>query len=263
MTTATDELGVVDPTPRTGIAGLVGRPVHLELRSRFEQRDLRRSPLWNGEGFPEGRGRPLLVIPGFMATARSAASLLHVARAAGWRAELAAVGRNSGPAYTSVEAAENDLDRLFRAHGGPLTIIGHSRGGQFARVLAVRHPDKVDRVVTVGAPLRVKYPWFAVVKVPAEVLDRVHRAGVFGPVYPDREDEVDRDRYRPFPSGVDLISIYSRNDGIVDWRTCTDPAATMVEISASHLGLISSIAGLTAIAEALVRPFDGEHRGAG
>lgn len=242
--------------PRTGVAGWFGRPFHLEVRTRFEQRELRRSPLWQGQDLPHGAGRPALVIPGFMATRRSATSLLHVLDQAGWEAIPADVGRNSGPAYHSVEAAERDLLRIHETHGTKVTVIGHSRGGQFARILGVRHPDKVAQVVAVGAPLLLKYPWFALVKVPAELLDRTWRAGAFGPVHPDREDAVDNDRYRSFPDDVDFVSIYSRNDGIVDWRACIDPAAELMEVSSSHLGLISGVAGIRAIATALARQDD-------
>ncbi|MFT7601878.1 MAG: triacylglycerol lipase [Acidimicrobiales bacterium] len=237
------------PDPRKGLKGMVGRPVFLEARAPFELRALRRSPLWQGEGVPAGNGRPVLVIPGFMSGATKASALAHVLRAADWDVEVADVGRNAGPAYTGVDAGAVGLERLMDRTGERVTIVGHSRGGQMGRVLAVRTPHLVRKVIAVGAPLRTKYPPFVVVKVPAETLDRVWRSGVFGPVDLEREQEVDNDRYRPFPSDVELVSIYSRNDGIVDWRYSFDHDAHMVEISGSHLGLINSILSIQAIIE--------------
>ncbi len=239
------------PTPKKGLAGWLARPFWRETRAPFERRALHRSPLWRGEGVPEGHGRPILIIPGFMAGTHKAQPLRHVLEAAGWHPLVADVGRNAGPAYHAVESAELGLEALVEATGHPVTVIGHSRGGQFSRILAVRHPHLVERVITIGAPLRTKYPPFVVIKVPAETLDRVWRSGAFGVIAPEREQAVDDDRYRPFPESVELVSIYSRDDGIVDWRYCFDPSARMVEISASHLGLINSIAGIAAIAEAL------------
>ncbi len=239
--------------PQSGLAALFGRPVVLEARSPYEQRALRRSKLWTGDGVPHGRSRPMLIITGFLAAPRSARSLLHVMSSAGWAAEAAAVGRNSGPAYVGLDAAEADLHRIHGETGERVTIVGHSRGGQFARILAVRHPHMVAQVVAVGTPLLVKYPGFAAVKVPAEVLDKSWRAGAFGQVYPDREHQVDQDRYAEFPPGIDFVSIYSRTDGIVDWRTSIEPAAHSIEVNASHRGLINGVAGITAIAEALGR----------
>ncbi len=243
--------------PRSRLAEWFGRPVHLEARSPFEQRMLRRSPLWRGHGVPIGRSRPVLVVPGFLAGPRSARSLSHVLSTAGWQVETAAVGRNSGPAYLGVAAAEADLHRLFEATGRKVTVIGHSRGGQFARVLAVRHPGVVAQVIAVGTPLRVKYPDFAPVKVPAEVLDRTWRAGAFGEVHPHLESDVDRDRYAAFPADIDFVSIYSRSDGIVDWRSSIESAARPMEVVASHRGLINGVAGLEAIAVALDRQAAG------
>lgn len=223
----------------------------MELRALYALRDLRRSPLWRGEGLPEGRDRPLLIIPGFMAAPGGSEPLLHCLSRAGWKARIADVGRNAGPAYVGVDEAERTLLELSK--DGPVTIVGHSRGGQFARILAVRHPELVTQVVAVGTPLTIKYPWFAVVKIPAEVLDRCWRAGMFGEVHPDREDEVDRDRHAAFPAEVELVSIFSRNDGIVDWRASIEPAAVLMEISASHFGLIKCVSGVAAIGQALAR----------
>jgi hypothetical protein len=49
------------------------------------------------------------------------------------------------------------------------------------------------------------------------------------------------------------VSIYSRDDRVVDWRSCADPGARHREISTTHAGLVSSTAALTAVAEELHR----------
>ncbi len=246
-----DPVTEADAPPRTGFAGWFGRPVFLEARSPFESRALRRSPLWDGHGVPDGRRRPVLVIPGFMASPKSADALVQVLRSANWTAEIANVGRNSGPAYSGLEQAGNDLFDLIDRYGRPVTVIGHSRGGQFARILGVRYPELVTGVIAAGAPLLTKYPRFAPVRIPIEMLEMTWRRGTFGPVYPDREAAVDRDRFRPFPNEVRFTSIYSRTDGIVDWRACLDPAADLIEVSASHTGMINSVPGVRAVAQVL------------
>ena len=40
-----------------------------------------------------------------------------------------------------------------------------------------------------------------------------------------------------FPSDVGFTALYSRTDGVVDWRACLDPAAEQIEVRASHLGM--------------------------
>lgn len=241
------------PLPRRGLRAWFGRPVFLEARSPFELKALRRHSLWWGQGIPHGRDRPILVIPGFLARSTSADSLVRILELAGWRARIADVGRNSGPAYAGVESSEHDLHRLFDDAGEPVIVVGHSRGGQFARILAVRYPEMIRQIITLGSPLVLKYPRFAPVRVPIEALEMTWRRGAFGSVNPQREDEVDRDRFVDFPSTVDFVSIYSRTDGFIDWRASLDPAATLMEVSASHLGLINSVAGVQAITDALDR----------
>lgn len=209
--------------------------------------------MWQGVGIPQGHGRPILIIPGFLAGKRSAVGVHHVLSAAGWNAVVAPVGRNAGPAQHSIDRSEEALFQLGERTGEKVRIIGHSRGGQFGRMLAVRNPQIVEQVVGVGTPLTVKYPSYLVVKVPAEVLDKAWRKGAFGYVDVEREQAVEDQRYLPFPDEVDLVSVWSRTDGIVDWRLSLEPGAANIEVNASHLGLFNSVSGIRGIATALAR----------
>jgi hypothetical protein len=55
-----------------------------------------------------------------------------------------------------------------------------------------------------------------------------------------------------------LVSIYSRSDGIVDWRACLDPAAEHVEVRASHIGMAVNGEVYAAVGAALEH-FDAGH----
>ena len=55
----------------------------------------------------------------------------------------------------------------------------------------------------------------------------------------------------PWPADLPYVSIYSRRDGIVDWRACLDPAAEHVEVDASHCGMAAHGGTYEAIAAAL------------
>jgi hypothetical protein len=41
----------------------------------------------------------------------------------------------------------------------------------------------------------------------------------------------------PFPGGIRFASVYSRSDGVVDWRACLDPAARHIEVHSTHVGM--------------------------
>lgn len=120
-------------------------------------------------------------------------------------------------------------------------------------MLAVLHTDDVHQVISLGTPLTVKYPSYLVVKLPAEALDKLWRKGAFGHVDIQQEQRVDDLRDLPFPDDVDLVSVWSRSDGIVDWRLSLEPAAASIEVRSSHLGLINSVSGIEGIATALSR----------
>jgi len=41
----------------------------------------------------------------------------------------------------------------------------------------------------------------------------------------------------PLEPAMPTLAVYSRSDGIVDWRACLDPYAECVEIEGSHCGM--------------------------
>ncbi len=55
----------------------------------------------------------------------------------------------------------------------------------------------------------------------------------------------------PLAADIGFTSVYSRSDGIVDWRSCLDPAAEHVEVSASHIGMAVNPQVFRAVAGAL------------
>jgi hypothetical protein len=55
----------------------------------------------------------------------------------------------------------------------------------------------------------------------------------------------------PLPHHIDELSIYSRDDGVVDWRTCLRNDATSLEVRGTHVGLICNPAVYRALAQLL------------
>tara|TARA_Y100000815_G_C13264963_1_gene470751 strand:- start:575 stop:1132 length:558 start_codon:yes stop_codon:yes gene_type:complete len=78
------------------------------------------------------------------------------------RRTLDAAGYDAYPARISAmmtgitqaffDRAEARLDQIWCETGQPVTLIGISLGGLYARVLAQRHPHKVALVMTLGTP---------------------------------------------------------------------------------------------------------------
>src|SRR5260370_18586653 len=69
-----------------------------------------------------------------------------------------ALGRNTGPTEEVVAGLPRAvLDHAERT-GRPVSLIGWSLGGIYAREMARRHPRKVRQVITLGSPYALRDP---------------------------------------------------------------------------------------------------------
>jgi triacylglycerol lipase len=64
----------------------------------------------------------------------------------------------------------------------------------------------------------------------------------------------------PMPADVGFTAIYSKRDGIVDWRACVDPLAVPVEVTASHCGMALDPRVIDHVSAALHRQIDSGQR---
>jgi triacylglycerol lipase len=218
-------------------------PLWRESRVGLEAARLFRSPVWRGDGVPAGEGRPVLLVPGFMAGDGSLRTLTTWLRANGYWTSRAGIRANVGCSQDACERLERRAEALADRTGEKVAIIGQSRGGVLARAVAVRRPDLVSGIVTLGAPS------VSMLRVHPFVLLQVGLVGALGTgrvpglmslnclrgacCEPFRTDLPAQ-----FPSSVRYLSVYSRSDGIVDWHACLDPAADeLIEVRASHIGM--------------------------
>jgi triacylglycerol lipase len=238
------------------ITGGFGPPLWREARFGLETAALLRDPILRGEGVPEGRGRPVLLIPGFMAGDGSLAMMAAWLRRTGYRPSRAGMRANVDCSGTIATRLEERLEQLVAEQGRRAVVVGQSRGGSIARVLGQRRPDLVCGVVALGSPQLDPLAVHPLVRLQVEA---VARLGSFGaPGFFKRsclEGECCAsfwaDLPESMPSGVGLVTVYSKTDGIVDWRACLDPHGEQVEIDASHCGMAVSPAAWRAVAKAL------------
>lgn len=220
-----------------------GRPTWRELRAPGEARALRASPV----PLNDGAGRKVLVAPGFLGSSSSMAPLVDWLCTGGFDASIVALERNVRGSGWAVDQIVDALD----ASPEPTVLLGHSRGGQQARVAAMRRPDKIAHLITLGAPLTHTVPRHFALRGAVESLRLASRIGVYRPSDLDDEPAYVRDLAASFNVEVPWTSIWSRSDGFVAWQACVDPVATNVEVDCSHRGLIESIAAFEALAAAL------------
>jgi pimeloyl-ACP methyl ester carboxylesterase len=232
-------------------------PLWLESRWAAELGALSASPVFWGAGVAGGNGQHVLLVPGFLAGDPSLWVLASWLRRIGYRPMPSGINANVQCLADAVEQQSELAEREVIRCGSPIAVIGQSRGGVVATALAAARPELVSGVVALGSPLTDQ---MAIHPVVAAAVRRVAAFGDGGApgVFSSRclRGECCSDtwaRMSRLPDGVDLVSVYSRSDGIVDWRACLHPQAEHVEVKSSHVGMAAHPATYRVIAAALRR----------
>jgi triacylglycerol lipase len=209
---------------------------------------------------PRGdRGAPVVLVPGLLAGDASLRPARELLAAAGHEPHAAGIRLNVGCSEEAVGRLTAAVEALVERDGRRVALVGHSRGGHFARAVAARRPEVVSHAVSLGADLQAMFhcsaPTLAAVEGARRVLQRTGRA---------RREECLTYRCHctftagfqaPFPvDRVRLTSIYSKGDGVVRWQAQLVPYAACVEVTGSHVGLIFNRKSYRAIAMALAAP---------
>lgn len=222
--------------PAVAVAPLRGELRYgLELARLLAHRDFH-FPAWRAHS------PPVLLVPGFMAGDASLHMLSRWLRRRGSHTSGAGIVVNFDCAERTLGRIESRLRWLVERGEGRVVLIGQSRGGELARVAAVRNPDLVSTVVMLGSPvvgfLDVRASVLGAVRTVARLGD-LGMPGVFSSRCGDGEccAAFREDLSAPLPASVRGVSVYSRSDGIVAWESCLDPCSEHVEVSCSHGGM--------------------------
>ncbi len=213
----TDELPIAPPA---GAVRLRELTVALEpFRLAAQLGRLRRSP--------RGDRRLTVAIPGWKAPEGSMVPIRTFLRRVGHDARGWGMGVNGDDVEATGEAFLDRLGHLVHETGRPANLVGWSLGGVIARECARRRPDLVHRVVTFGTPA---------IGGPTYTLG----ASTYGEQECARIEALQHELDRTDPITVPVTAIFSRNDGVVDWRACIDRFSTRVhhvEVRSTHVGL--------------------------
>jgi pimeloyl-ACP methyl ester carboxylesterase len=224
----------------------------------LEVASLLRDPVFRGAGVLDAGGQPVFLVPGFLAGDDSLGVMTRWLRRTGHHTHKAGMRSNVSCSEEAVHRLEERVEALAECREQKVAIIGQSRGGNFARVIAVRRPDLVSGIVALGSPQLDPLAVHPFVRAPVFAVGALGTLGVPGLFRHSCRnghccESFWRDMEADFPSGVGYFSIYSRSDGIVDWHACLDPAAEHIEIQASHCGMAVSAQAYRVVAEVLTR----------
>lgn len=194
---------------------------------------------------PRGDGHPVVVLPGFLGSDAYNAALRRFLAGLDYRAHGWGLGRNLGPRPGVLEGLEERITALYDHYQTPVSLVGHSLGGIFAREIARRFPERVRQVISLGSP-------FGRGRLTASYPARLYMA--LNPGDELAEEESVLHEAPPVPT----TAIYSRGDGIVNWRTTVQrdghDFTQSVRVRGSHCGMTLNPAIWFLVAERLAQP---------
>src|SRR4051795_10133172 len=217
-------------------------PLWRETGAAREAAVLFQSSVWRGAGVAPGEDRPVLLIPGFLAGDGSLSTMTRWRRAGGYHTHRAGIRANVSCSEYACDRLEKRLEGFAEATGQRVAIIGQSRGGTFARALAVRRPELVSGIVTLGSPLRDQLAVHPLVRLNVGLVGALGTFGLRGMFSLDCLrgrccQELRAHVHDPLPDDVGFVSIYSKSDGVVRWQSCLDEDAEHAEVDSSHCGM--------------------------
>ena len=195
---------------------------------------------------PRGDGHPVFVLPGMGADDRSTEPLRRFLRGLGYRVHGWRLGANV-PSQDMIERLRDRLARLHAQDSRPMSLVGWSLGGIYAREIARTSSEAVRAVVTLGSPFRPMPGYESHAAPLARALARQRGMAV------PRTWSPGDDRPLPVPS----TSVFSLTDGIVPWQACVNAGSgphETIEVVGSHCGLGHHPAVLLVVADRLAQP---------
>jgi pimeloyl-ACP methyl ester carboxylesterase len=177
----------------------------------------------------------------------------------GYRPYFSGIGVNAECPNLLIQRRLNQtIEKALRDTGRKIHLVGHSLGGIIARSVAGERPQDVASVITLVAPIRGTVANRTVLHAADAVRLRIlqeHGRGVLPDCYTGRCTCNFLDSlHRKVPKQMVETSIYTRHDGIVDWRYCRtmDPEID-VEVSGTHIGMAFNPTAYSIVAERLAK----------
>ncbi len=210
----------------------------------------------------KGDGHPVIILPGFLAhdvtTHITRKRLIEMGYSAyGWEN-----GQNLGFSNDTRMHLRDYVSKIYQQHDNrPISLIGHSLGGVFAREIAREFPDKIRSVISLGSPFGTTDDNNTTPKA----LRALHHF-LNADTAHITEEIMSGQGLTPPP--VPTTSVLSKQDGVVHWSASLNPSSPQSEnilIPSSHVGMIINPIALDIILNRLAqkegewKPYSSDH----
>jgi len=200
----------------------------------------------------KGDGRPVLLIPPYLGDDFSTSFVRRYLKSLGFTTYKWEMGFNMVKSHY-IPRLEEKLDDIYELHKQKVSIVGWSGGGIFAKIMANRHPNQVEQIVTIASPV-----WGVMeMKTPVYGILEFFR----GKSLKERNQRF-LDELEPIPE-VPVTCIYTKTDGLVPWKHCMEAEnyrddIKNIEVFGSHSGLGANASVLLLVANALSANIKGK-----
>jgi len=225
---------------------------------------LHATPVYYGFGVPRGDDSAVVIIPGFLGTDLYLMELHGWLRRIGYRPYFSGIGINAECPNLLVQRQLNKtIERALIDTERRIHLIGHSLGGVIARSVAGQRPGDVASVITLAAPFRSISTSRTILHATQAIRQRIleeHGQKVTPGCYTGRcTCNFVGSLKRKIPDSMVETAIYTRDDGIVDWRYCmTRNPKVDFEVPGTHIGMAFNPSAYSIIAERLARAQSSE-----
>ena len=225
---------------------------------------LHATPVYYGFGVPRGDDSAVVIIPGFLGTDLYLMELHGWLQRIGYRPYFSGIGINAECPNLLIQRRLNEtIERALTETEQKIHLIGHSLGGVIARSVAGQRPGDVASVITLASPFRGTATSRTILQAAEGIRQRIlkeHGRGVLPDCYTGRctcnfVDSLKRD----IPNSMVETAIYTRDDGIVDWRYCmTKNPEVDFEVPGTHIGMAFNPSAYAIVADRLAKAQSSE-----
>ena len=200
----------------------------------------------------KGQGKPVMLIPPYLGDDFSTSFVRKYLKSLGFTTYKWELGFNMVKSHY-IPRLEEKLADIYDKHQEKVSIVGWSGGGIFAKIMANRHPDQVEQILTIGSPI-----WGVMdMKTPVYGLLEFFR----GKSLKERNERF-LSELEPIPN-VPVTCIYTKTDGLVPWKHCMEAETSRkdiknIEVFGSHSGMGANVSVLLVTANMLSANIQGK-----